>query len=104
LVKWDKPQLFGETLKPDSVKNALSEYSTVRAKQTFEDLISNLNCKYIVVSYSNTSKTNKMTLDEITDILNKKGETKIYDKTYKPFSTGQTNYNDHKEFLFITKL
>jgi len=105
---WKKPILSGEALKPP-VEN-MSEYCRVKAKDAFADLILKLNCKYIVVSYSNTyttkSKTsqNKIQLEDIKKILRKKGSIKIFEKKYKYFNTGKTEFKNHKEFIFIVKV
>ena len=108
MIKWEKPELFGVALKPKPENNSL--YCTVKAKETFKDLVENLNVKYMAVSYNNTyhskshSSENKIKLEEIEAILNKKGETKIFENAHKFFNTGKTEFNDHKELLFITKV
>ena len=108
LVKWEKPELFGVALKP--VTENMSAYCTVKAKNTFADLIENIDAKYLVVSYNNTytskstSSENKIKLQEIEDILNTRGETQIFECAHKSFNTGKTEFDDHKELLFITKV
>lgn len=108
LVKWDNPTLYGTALKPKPEN--MSDYCKVSAKYKFEELINSLNSKYIVVSYNNTynpkSKTskNKILLEEIENILNKVGNTKIFEQNHKMFNTGKTEFNNHKEFLFITEV
>jgi adenine-specific DNA-methyltransferase len=108
LVKWDKPILYGVALKPEPEN--MSIYCTVKAKIAFEDLIQNLNVKHIFVSYNNTynsksnSSENKIKLEEIESILKKKGKTKIIECSHRYFNTGKTEFNDHKELLFITKV
>ena len=108
LVKWQKPELFGVALKPEPEN--LSVYCTVGAKKAFHLLIQNLNTKYIVVSYNNTygskskSSENKIKLEEIESILKEKGETKVFECSHKFFNTGKTEFKDHKELLFITKV
>lgn len=107
LVQWKKPKLFGVALKPEPEN--MSEYCTSRAKNTFKDLVENLDVKYLAVSYNNTynskskSSTNKIKYEDIVEILNNIGETKIFEKSYKYFNTGKTNFSDHKEFLFLTR-
>ncbi len=107
LIKWDKPELYGVALKP--IPENTSEYCKTNASSFFADLIENLNCKHIAVSYNNTyspksnSSKNKITLNEIKSILDSKGQTKVFEKKHKYFNAGKTNFNDHKEFLFITK-
>ncbi|MHB1681037.1 MAG: Dam family site-specific DNA-(adenine-N6)-methyltransferase [bacterium] len=108
LIKWDKPQLFGVALKPPTEN--MSMYCTVKAKNAFNELIENLNVKYIAVSYNNTynsksnSSKNKIKLEEIEEILKKKGRTTIFEHSHNFFNAGKTEFNDHKEFLFITKV
>ena len=88
----------------------MSEYCRNGAADAFKDLISNLNVKYIVVTYNNTynskssSSKNKITLEEIESILNKKGKTDILNTPYKFFNAGKTDLKDHKEYLFITRV
>lgn len=108
VTKWEKPELFGVALKPK--EENMSDYCKNKAPEAFKDLINKLNVKYIVVTYNNTytskssSSKNKITLEQIEDILNTKGETKIFQKDYKAFTTGKTELNNHKEYLFITKV
>lgn len=108
IVKWDKPELFGTALKPKPEN--MSEYSSNRALKAFNELIKDLECKYIVVSYNNTynskssSSKNKMELEEILNILNEKGETKYFSKEHNAFNAGKTNFRNHKEYLFVTKV
>ncbi len=106
LVKWDMPQLYGVALKP--APENMSRYCTSRAVDAFEDLIFNLNAKYIVVSYNNTynsrssSSENKITLEQIKCILEKCGRTHIYESSHRFFNAGKTDFSNHKELLFIT--
>lgn len=107
LVKWEKPKLHGVALKPEPEN--MSKYCTVKAKDTFKDLVENLDVKYLAVSYNNTYKSksksskNKIEYDEIVEILNGIGKTKIFEQSHQYFNTGKTEFNDHKEFLFLTK-
>lgn len=108
LVKWDNPKLYGVALKPEPENT--SEYSKNRAAIVFKDLIDSLKCKYIVVSYSNNynpkshSSRNKISLEQIEGILASKGKTKKFSKSHKFFNTGKTEFADHQELLFITKV
>ncbi len=106
LTKWDKPKLFGVALKPEPEN--MSDYSRTAAKDKLAELIEDLKAKYIVVSYNNTyaskssSSQNKITHQQIKDILDKKGKTKIFEKEYRHFNSGKTDFIDHKEYLFVT--
>lgn len=108
LISWKKPRLFGVARKP-APENA-SVYSKSGAKDAFSELIRDLKCKYIVVSYNNTynskssSSKNKILLEDIENILGSKGSTKIFSKAHKHFNSGKTKFDDHKEYLFITKV
>jgi len=106
LTKWDKPELFGTALKPQ--EENMSDYCRVQAKDRLAELVKDLNAKYLVVSYNNTydsksnSSKNKITLQEIKDILSAKGKTKVFEKDYRHFNAGNTDFKNHKEYLFVT--
>lgn len=108
LIQWKKPPLFGVALKPEPEN--MSVYCTVNAKEAFRDLIENLNVKYIAVSYNNTynsksnSSENKIKLETIEKILMKRGKTKKFECSHRFFNTGKTEFSNHKELLFITKV
>ncbi len=108
LTKWDKPRLHGVALKPDPEN--MSDYCRANAKDKFAELVRDLDAKHLVVSYNNTydsksnSSKNKITLQEIEQILQKKGPTKVFEKNYRHFNAGNTNFNNHKEYLFVTKV
>ncbi len=107
LTKWDKPKLHGVALKPEPEN--MSDYCRVSAKDRFAELVNDLNAKYLIVSYNNTyesksnSSQNKITLEQIKNILSKRGDTKIFEKDYRHFNAGNTDFNNHKEYLFVTK-
>ena len=108
LTQWKKPKLFGEALKPETEN--MSEYCKTKAPEKFQELISNINSNFIVVSYNNTYKSksssskNKITLEQILSTLNKKGKTKTFKKRHNYFNAGKTNFDNHYEYLFITKI
>jgi len=108
LAKWDKPKLHGVALKPETEN--MSDYCKVRAKDKLAALIKDIDAKYFVLSYNNTYKSksnsskNKVTLQEIKNILKSRGETKVYEKEHHQFSSGKAKFDNHKEFLFVTKV
>lgn len=108
VVQWKKPELTGTALKPPTEN--MSDYCRSNAPRVFEDLINNINVKYIVVTYNNTynsrssSSKNKITLEEIEDILSQRGSTEVYEKKHQCFNAGKTDFEDHKEYIFITKV
>ena len=101
LVQWKKPKLYGVALKPEPEN--MSKYCTVKAKDAFKDLVENLDVKYLAVSYNNTYKSksksskNKIKYEELIEILNGVGKTKIFDTIYK------VNGKIYQEWLIITK-
>ncbi|MDD3033243.1 MAG: DNA adenine methylase [Bacteroidales bacterium] len=107
LVKWNKPKLFGVALKP--APENMSKYCSIKAVDAFRDLVTSIETKYIVVSYNNTynsksnSSENKIRLEEIKSILEELGETNIFDKSHRCFNAGKTEFDDHRELLFVTK-
>ena len=108
ITKWDKPPLVGTAMKPP--EENMSEYCRNAAPKAFRDLVEHLNVKYIVVTYNNTyhskstSSQNKITLEEIREILETRGRTLIFEKAHPCFNAGKTEFSDHKEFLFITEV
>tara|TARA_E500000081_G_C6122184_1_gene348642 strand:+ start:637 stop:1647 length:1011 start_codon:yes stop_codon:yes gene_type:complete len=107
LTQWKKPKLFGVALKPEPEN--MSEYCKVGAYDQFKDLIENANAKEIIVSYNNTYKSksssskNKITHEQILSVLRSKGKTLEFSKIHSHFNAGKTKFNDHKEFLFVTR-
>ena len=105
---WRKPKLYGVALKPDPEN--MSDYCRNKAKIVFKDLIDSLDCKYIVVSYNNTyesksnSSKNKMTLEDIETVLSVRGEVQRFETSHNFFNAGKTDFNDHKELIFIVKV
>lgn len=108
IVKWDKPSLSGKAMKPP-LEN-MSEYCKVNAPMVFNNLIQSLKVRYIVVTYNNTydsrssSSRNKITLEQINEILNTRGSTQIFEKNHNRFNAGKTDDVKHKEILFITRV
>lgn len=106
LTQWNKPKLHGVALKPEAEN--MSDYCRVGARAKFADLVAHIDAKHLVVSYNNTyeskssSSQNKITLHEIRGILEGKGRTKVFEKRYRHFNAGNTDFSDHKEYLFVT--
>ena len=108
LVQWKKPQLYGTALKPK--EENMSDYCRNAAFNAFTDLVSHLDSRYLVVSYNNTyhskstSSENKIKLEQLEEVLNKCGKTKIFNHEFKAFNSGKTEFDDHREYLFITEV
>lgn len=108
LVQWKKPQLYGTALKPK--EENMSDYCRNAALTTFTDLVSHINSRYLVVSYNNTyhskssSSENKIKLEQLEEVLNKCGKTQVFNHEFKAFNSGKTEFDDHREYLFITEV
>ena len=108
LVQWKKPQLYGTALKPK--EENMSDYCRNAAFNAFTDLVSHIDSHYLVVSYNNTyhskstSSENKIKLEQLEEVLNKCGKTKIFNHEFKAFNSGKTEFDDHREYLFITEV
>lgn len=109
LVKWDKPVLYSDAAKPKFTENN-SDYCRSAALGAFTDLVAHVDTQYIVVSYNNTYKSksssseNKIKLEQIEEVLNKCGTTKVFTHKHQAFNAGKTEFDDHKEYLFITEV
>lgn len=108
ITKWERPELSGTAMKPP--EENMSDYCRNAAPVIFADLIENLNVKYIVVTYNNTydskssSSRNKITLEQIKEVLERKGKTQIFETGYHRFNAGKTDTVNHKELVFITRV
>lgn len=100
--------LSGVAMKPPAEN--MSDYCRSTAPTVFADLVANIQAKYIVVSYNNTyfsksnSSRNKIELQQIVDTLNSRGQTQIFTQEHRAFNTGKTEFSNHQELLFITKV
>ena len=111
IAKREKPELEWITKQIKNRNDYKSDYCTNKAYDTFKDLIENLNCKYIIVSYNNTwekldaRSNSKLSDEQITQILNTKWELSLHEKEYKFFTTWKNNsIKWHKERLFVCKV
>jgi adenine-specific DNA-methyltransferase len=106
IAKWDKPKVTGVAKKMDR-SSLKSRYCTQRAKAAFENLITNIEAKYILLSYNNMAlkgdnRSNAKIEDkDIFSILEQKGTVEVFKKAYKPFTTGKSDIFSHEERLFL---
>ena len=106
VARWEKPKVFGVARKMDRT-NMKSKYCTRSAAKAFENLIDNINAKYILLSYNNMAEKGndrsnaKIPDDDIMRILEKKGTVKVFSESYKPFTTGKSEIKENEERLFL---
>lgn len=110
LIRWEKPEVYGKASKMD--RSALkSKYCLKSALDTFRDLIGNINCRYILMSYNNTGdqrdgrSNNRISSEEIIETLEMRGKVNIFEKSYREFNSGKTvQREDHKETLYFCEI
>lgn len=106
VATWKKPEVYGVAKKMDR-SNLKSKYCSKSAPKQFEDLIKNINAKYILVSYNNMGTKGagrsqaKISDEDIMRILSSKGKVKVFEKEFNQFNSGKTNISNHKERLFL---
>lgn len=108
VARWQKPEVFGIAKKMDRT-SLKSKYCTQSAPKAFDDLISKLDAKYILVSYNNmenkgNDRSNARIRDEeILTSLKKRGTVQVFSEDYKAFTTGKSDRADNQERLFLCK-
>lgn len=106
VARWEKPEVFGIARKMDRT-HLKSKYCTKSATDAFEDLINNIHCRYILLSYNNMAakgndRSNAKIADEdIYRILENKGTVRVFSEDYKAFTTGKSDIADNQERLFL---
>lgn len=107
IVEWEKPELVGVAKKMIDRSHIKSDYCTMKATTAFEDLVSNIKGKYILVSYNNMAQKGvgrsnaKISSEEIIEILETRGTVKIFETNFQAYTTGKTNIDNHKELLYL---
>ena len=110
ITEWNKPEVTGVAMKMINRQHIKSNYSTQKAPIAFDDLIQNIDAKYILVSYNNMAKKGncrsnaKISNEEIISILKKRGEVTVFETPFQAFTTGMSNIEDHKELLYLCKV
>lgn len=108
VARWQKPEVFGVAKKMDRT-SLKSKYCTQSAPKAFDDLISKLDAKYILVSYNNmenkgNNRSNaRISDEEILTSLKKRGAVQVFSEDYKAFTTGKSDRADNQERLFLCK-
>lgn len=110
LTKWEKPNEFEGISMKFKREHLKSGYSKAEAPLLMKDLIDNIKAKLIIVSYNNTynarsgASNNKIAEEQLKSILESKGKTTVIEIDYKSFNAGKTNFDNHKEKLYICKV
>lgn len=107
IAEWKKVPVTGVARKAVNRSEKKSKYNGTKAPKAFEDLIQNINAKYILVSYNNMAKKGnsrsnaKISNEEILSSLENKGDVEIFSTKHLPYSTGKSKITDHKELLYL---
>lgn len=107
IIEWKKPAVEGIAKKAVNRKEKSSDYTKAKAPLAFADLISNIDAKYILVSYNNMAKKGnsrsnaKISNEEIIQILQTRGKVQVFDTDFSAFTTGKTSIKNHKELLYL---
>ena len=107
VIEWKKPAVEGVAKKAVNRSEKSSEYTKSKAPQAFDDLIQNIDAKYILVSYNNmaqkgNSRSNaKISNEEIMTSLEKRGEVLVFSTDFNAFTTGKSKITNHKELLYL---
>lgn len=110
IIEWKKPKVMGIARKMINRSHIKSDYSTKKAPIVFEDLIQNINSKYILVSYNNMAQKGngrsnaKISNEEILQTLEARGKVQVFEMPFQVFTTGRTNIDDHKELLYLCEI
>ena len=102
IVVFDKQDLKGKTGLRD-YKNQKSDYCIKsKVKNAFEELVMNMETKYLVMSYSTEGLLSEK---EILEVLNRRGVVSLYRHSYRRFKTNAWTDKDTnlQELLFICK-
>lgn len=85
ILRWDKPPLYGKTKKPErhSLKSAYSRKAT--ALGALSDLVCNLNCTHLFLSYNNEGIISH---EQIRELLKTQGDAEFVEEPYTVFGNG----------------
>jgi adenine-specific DNA-methyltransferase len=109
LTTWEKPTVHGKAKKMDRTR-LKSDYCLQSASKAFADLISNADCKHILLSYNNTGESKdgrsnaRISDEQIIKILKSRGEVDIFERDYKAFTTGKSDTDGNTERIFYCKI
>lgn len=102
VARWQKPEVFGVAKKMDR-SSLKSKYCTQSAPKAFDDLISKLDARYILVFYNNmenkgNDRSNARISDsQILETLENKGGVRTFSQPLKAFTTGKSEHSDNEE-------
>ena len=109
IARWNKPALTGKARKFDRA-HIKSKFNLKAAATAFSQLVKNLRCKYILVSYSNMEgkgdprSRNRISASEMIEVLSSRGPVDVFERPFKAFSAGKSEVKNHAERLFLCRV
>lgn len=106
IAKYDSPTIKGKTGMRDYTSQKSTYCKKSEVKKSFQELITNLDAKYIFLSYNDEGL---MSLDEISEIMSTRGTYWIFEQRYQRFKADKTANRNHKkdfttEYLHYVKV
>lgn len=94
IAKYDDPKIKWKTGLRDYSKQKSLYCSKVEVKNSFRELIQNIDAKYVFLSYNCEWL---MSLEDIKEIMSERGEYGIFKKEYRRFKADKTENRNHKK-------
>jgi len=110
LAQWQRPGVTGIAKKMEGRDYGKSEYCKKAAPEAFDELISRLRTKWIIVSYSNMAQKGdgrsnaKISDEDIISSLEKRGGVKSFSQAFQQFSAGISDIQGLEERLFLCEV
>lgn len=106
IAKYDSPRLKGKTGMRDCSGQKSAYCSRNEVKNAYRDLISNIDARYIFLSYNDEGL---MSLEDIKEIMSARGEYGIFTQSYQRFKADKSENRDFKkdsvtEYLHYVKV
>lgn len=115
LCVWDKPVSYGKACKREDVKTRKSKYNAKKeAADVFADLISKIQSKKIVVSFSDEGFIDRQKMESI---LSSRGAVSVITKDYKRYvgaqigihnpdgqKVGNVSHLRNKEYIYVVEV
>lgn len=98
---YDNPKIYGKTGLRDYKDQKSSYSSKVKVKESFKELISNANSKYIFLSYNDEGL---MSLEDIKEIMSSRGKYGFFKKEYQRFKADRAenrNFSSDKTIEYL---
>ncbi|MCK9272438.1 DNA adenine methylase [Candidatus Gracilibacteria bacterium] len=106
IAKYDNPKIRGITGMRDCSIQKSDYCKKSEVLKAFDDLVQNIDAKYIFLSYNDEGLMN---LDEIKKIMSKRGDYGVLKQKYRRFKADKTEARNHKkdetiEYLHYVKI